>query len=117
MHKNHTRSTGPSLKVKGRHPRKHLFSRRNDMMQFTVLNIFQCSFCITLTLKKCKTAWANFPVINSFKHYEASSRDTVWSIRRCFEAGKIIIHLKWLKTSLESAYCVQNDIHGFTPDL
>ena len=70
-------------------------------MQFTVLKIFQCSFCFTLTLKNCKTAWANFPVINTFIQREASNRETVWSIiRRCFEAGKIIIHLKWLKNSL-----------------
>ena len=43
----------PSLKVKARHPREHLFSRKNLKMQFTVLNIFQYSFCFTLTLKKC----------------------------------------------------------------
>ena len=66
-------------------------------MQFTVLNISQCSFCFTLTLKKCKTAWANFPVINSFRQYEASSKETVWSIRCCFDARKIMIHLKKLK--------------------
>ena len=77
MHKNHTRSTRPGLKVKARHPRKHLLSRKNDMMQFTVLNIFQCSFCFTLTLKKSKIAWANFPVINTFIQCEASSRDFV----------------------------------------
>ena len=100
MHNNHTRSTGPGLKVKARHPRKQLFSRKNDMTQSTVLNIFQCSFCFTLTLKKCKIAWANFPVINTSIQCEASSRETVWSIRRCFEAGKIIIHLKRLKNFL-----------------
>ena len=99
MHMNHTRSTGTGLKVKARHPRKHLFSRKNDKMQFTVLNIFHCSFCFTITSKKRKTSWANFPVINSFIRYGPSSRETEWSIRRCFEAGKIIIHLKQLKTS------------------
>ena len=100
MHINHTRSTRPSLKVKARHPRKHLFSRKNLKMQFTVLNIFQCTFCFTLTLKKCKIAWANVPVINSSMQYEASGKETVWSMRRCFDARKIIIHLKQLKAYL-----------------
>ena len=70
------------------------------MMQFTVLNIFQYSVCFTLTLKKCKTAWANFSVINSFIQYEASGRETVWSIGRRFDAGKIMIDLKQLKAYL-----------------
>ena len=68
------------------------------MMQFTVLNILQYS--VYFTLKKCKTAWANFSVINSFIQYEASGRETVWSIGRRFDAGKIMIDLKQLKAYL-----------------
>ena len=47
---------------------------KSDKMQCTVLNIFQSSFFFTLTLKKSETAWANFPVINSFIQYEAFSK-------------------------------------------
>ena len=39
-------------------------------------------------------------------------------MRRCFDARKILIHLKQLKAYFAvGLYCVEDDIHGFTPDL
>lgn len=46
--------------------------------------------------EKCKTAWVDLTVINSSIQHEASTKETVWSIGRCFDAGKIMRHLKQL---------------------
>lgn len=70
--------------------------RQKEKMQFKVLNIFQCSFFFHFKFEKCKTAWVDLTVINSSIQHEASTKETVWSIGRCFDAGKIMRHLKQL---------------------